>query len=357
MPFYQAHALAFLFFLLVAFGSVDGNTLITFHYSLLVAAFGSTLLLGLFMIFWLLYMANGYHSILGYLDKPENQFLYLSGGQNRNTLLPSIAKTIISIDAPIIIYVLIGFAIGLHHGFLLDCFLSMLFLFITLSLQIYLLYTKIQNLHRLPIIKIPSSLFNITFRPSIFSITLRYLFYERKMMLAGVKVFSCLLIYAAHYEWDSFGYDIRWMQIALGPAMAVHGVIMYSIFTFDQEKLGFTRGFPELLWQRYLQQLLLTSLLLLPEAILLLSYSIHFGIESQLSVLVLFMISIPAFQYSVLFTNDFDAENYNGLLFALTLVCFFACLFHFGWLLALLFLIVSFIIFIQSYRLFEKKIS
>jgi hypothetical protein len=177
------------------------------------------------------------------------------------------------------------------------------------------------------------------------------------MMLAGVKIFSCLLIYAAHYEWDSFGYDIRWMQIALGPAMAMHGVIMYSIFTFDQEKLGFTRGFPELLWQRYLQQLLLTSLLLLPEMVLLLSYCVSFDIVSQLFVLVLFMVSIPAFQYAVLFTNDFDAENYNGLLFALTLVCFFACLFHFGWLLALLFLIVSFIIFIQSYRSFEKKIS
>ena len=62
-------------------------------------------------------------------------------------------------------------------------------------------------------------------------------------MLIGVKLFSCMFIYAAHYEWLSFDYDVRWMEIALSPAMAVHGMLMFGIWRFDIDSMAFTRDY------------------------------------------------------------------------------------------------------------------
>lgn len=356
-PFYQAHTVAFAFFFLVMFGSIDGSQLVYVHYSILKVAFSSSTILALFMLIWSLYMVNALHSIYMYLSKTENQFLYLSAAASPGSLVLALLRAIVLIDTPVIIYVMIGIGVGLERSFLVTSFTASAFLIVSIGAQVWLLRAKVLNTHRLPLFRFSFSLFNIRYKPSIFSITLRHLIQERKMLLIGVKLFSCMFIYAAHYEWSSFDFDIRWMEIALGPAMAAHGLLMLGIWRFDIDSMAFTRGFPEWLAWRYLQILLLTSLLLLPEALLLLSYSVSYHIVLQFPLLLLFMISFPMLHYALLYGNEFDSEGYNTLLGVLVVVSFVACLFSLGWLLALVFLLVSFVVFRLSYYAFEKKIG
>ena len=185
------------------------------------------------------------------------------------------------------------------------------------------------------------------------SVLLRQITYENKVALIGTKLFSCAVIYGAHYEWASFNYDIRWMQVAMAISIPAQGILLYQVWSFEITYLSFTRNFPVVIWKRYLTVLAFVLILLIPEVALLTSYCARFHILWQLPVYVLYAVALPMLLYAMLFTQGFNQESFNSFLFAIGLATFFVTLFGYTWLLALAFLPISFLVYREAYYEFD----
>jgi hypothetical protein len=235
----------------------------------------------------------------------------------------------------------------------MNALLGLLGLIINIMVASTLVYYRLVNVHINPFINLSSLMPVIRFKPNMLSLVLRQITFDNKLVLIGTKLFSCAIIYGAHYEWASFNYDIRWMQVAMAISIPAQGVLIYQLWSFETTYLNFTRNFPVNLFKRYLQILWVVIILLMPEAVLLLSYCIRFHILWQLPVYLLYAISLPMLLYAMLFTRGFNQESFYSFLFAIGMATFFVTLFGFNWLLALAFLPISYLVYKECYYYYE----
>ena len=351
--FYQAHLLAFLFFTLAMFGMADGNTLLHFHYYILLTSFSGPFTLFCIWMLWLLYAANVLRYVISTLNKEEFQFLFTSNNANSWNLLKALSWAITQMNAPVLIYGLIGVVIACMHGFLSNALLGLLGLFLIVVIPASIVYHRLISIHKSRLSDHLPVLPAVHFKPGMLSILLRHITYDNKAALIGTKLFSCAVIYGAHYEWASFNYDIRWMQVAMAISIPAQGILLYQVWAFETSHLKFTRNFPVDMVRRYLSILYLVIILLTPEATLLASYCFRFHILWQLPVFLLYAVSLPMLLYAMLFTRGFNQESFNGFLFAIGLVTFFITLFGYTWLLALAFLPISYLVYKESFYQFD----
>ena len=351
--FYEAHLLAFLFIALVMFGMADGKMVLFIHYSILQGVFASIFTLFCMWCIWLLYAANGLRYLLNTLNKEEFQFLYISNSARPFNLLMALAWAVVQINAPILIYGLAGVVIGAmqkHYGL---AALGLLGLAFNILVTVAIVYYRLVSVHTNPLISGFKLFPRVRLKPNMLSVLLRQITYENKVALIGTKLFSCAVIYGAHYEWASFNYDIRWMQVAMAISIPAQGILLYHVWSFETTYLCFTRNFPVVIWKRYLYVLALVLVLLIPEVALLTSYCARFHILWQLPVYVLYAMALPMLLYAMLFTQGFNQESFNSFLFAIGLATFFITLFGYTWLLALAFLPISFLVYREAYYEFD----
>lgn len=351
--FYQAHLLPFLFITLAMFGMADGGTVLHLHYYILTSAFSSRFILLCMWLFWVLYSVNALRYILVTLSKDEFRFLYISNSARPKSLFTAIIWPVIQISAPVIIYGGIGVIIAITKGLYANALLGLTGLSVNIIAVAGVIYYRLINVHVAPLINWNKLFPAIRFKPNMRSLMLRQITYDNKVALIATKLFSCAVIYGAHYEWASFNYDIRWMQVAMAVSIPAQGVLIFQLWSFETTYLSFTRNFPVDLLKRYLQILSVVIILLIPEATLLLSYCLRFHILWQLPVYLLYAISLPMLLYAMLFTRGFNQESFYSFLFAIGLATFFVTLFGFTWLLALAFLPVSFLVYKEAYYYFE----
>jgi hypothetical protein len=355
-PFYEAHVLPFTFAALVIGGCVDASQQLYFHYSILSAGFSSAAMFGVLALVWLVYIANGFRFVWARLHQTDYHFLTLAPGAGKRNTLFSLLFTICYIDLPVILYGIAGILVGIHNHQYLTTGLCLLFFLFVIGIQVQLIYSHWTNAHRLPLIDSPQSLFNIRVKPSIFSITLRQLSIHNKAAIPGIKVFSCLILYAAHFEWHIFEYDIRWMQLALCLVLAANGILVKLIWDFDSRYLFFTRGFATTLLSRLGQFGALMFVFILPEMALLSSYAFTYGETIQMPVYLLFIFSVVFFQFAILHTMADKSEEYNGMLFALALIFFFVSLLGYNVPLSAVLGVVSILIYRDAFYKFERQL-
>jgi hypothetical protein len=147
------------------------------------------------------------------------------------------------------------------------------------------------------------------------------------------------------------------MQVAMSLSIPAQGVLIYQIWKFETTQLRFTRNFPVSTGKRYTQMLAMVIILLLPEAILLASYCYQYNILWQWPVYMVYAVSLPMLVYAMLFTRGFNQETYGGFLFGVALATFFVTLFGFTWLLAILFMAVSYLVYREAYYNFEEEMK
>jgi len=353
--FYQAHLLVFLFFLLATTGMADGSTVLRLHYTILLTAFSSYFTLFCLWLAWLAYSLNGLRYMLNTLGKEEFRFLYAVNSTPTFKLLKALTCSTAQINAPIIIYAGIGLAIGIKEAHYAITLVGAAALLFNLAITVLLVYFRLVNVHKSPLINAQKLLPSIQLKPGMLSVMLRQITGDSKFALIGTKIFSCAVLYAAHYEWASFNYDIRWMQVAMAISIPAQGILLYQAWSFETTYLSFTRNFPTTLLKRYLSIFWLVLILLIPELLLLLSYCIRFNILWQMPVYLLYAMALPMLLYAMLFTRGFNQESFNSFLFAIGLATFFVTLFGFTWLLALAFFPISFLVFKEAYYDFEES--
>ena len=352
--FYEAHLLAFLFFALVMFGMADGKLVLYMHYYILQNAFASWFSLFCLWLAWALYSANGLRYMLNTLGKDEFRFLYTSNSAPAFNLLKALTLTTVQINAPVIIYGLIGVVIGAMQGHFVFAIAGILGLILNIVVTVAIVYQRLVTAHKKPLLSGLKLFPRIGIKPNMLSVLLRQITYDNKVALVGTKLFSCAVLYGANYEWASFNYDIRWMQVAMAIGIPAQGVLLYQVWSFETTYLSFTRNFPIAVWKRYLYTLWLILVLLIPEIALLTAYCVRFHLLWQLPVYELYAVALPMLLYAMLFTRGFNQESFMSFLFAIGLATFFVTLFGFTWLLALAFLPISFLVYRDAFYEWES---
>ena len=352
--FYQAHLLLFLFLLLACTGMADGKTILLLHYGILATAFSSAFTLACIWLVWLLYSLNGLRYMLNTLGKPEFGFLFTANSAQPFNLLKALGWCVIQINAPILIYGGIGVVIGVKQAHYLPGLLGAAALLFNIIITMAIVYFRLVNIHLSPVVDLQKLLPSAQLKPGMLSFMLRNITYDNKVALIGTKLFSCAILYGAHYEWASFNYDIRWMQVAMAISIPAQGVLLYQVWSFETSYLSFTRNFPTPVYKRYLNILWLVLILLIPEILLLSAYCVRFNILWQLPVYAIYALDLPMLLYAMLFTRGFNQESFNSFLFAIGLATFFVTLFGFTWLLAIAFLPISFMVYKEAFYEFEE---
>ena len=353
--FYQAHLLLFLFLLLAGTGMADGGTIVRLHYTILATAFSSPFTLSCIWLVWLLYSLNGLRYMLNTLGKPDFAFLFIANSARPANLLKALCWGAIQINAPVLIYGGIGVVIGIKQAHYIPVLLGIAGLLFNIVITVAIVCYRLVNIHRNPILNLQNLLPAIQLKPGMLSIMLRQITYDNKVVVIGTKLFSCAVLYGAHYEWASFNYDIRWMQVAMAISIPAQGVLLYQVWSFETMYLSFTRNFPTPVYKRYLNIFWLVLILLIPEILLLTAYCLRFHILWQLPVYIMYALALPMLLYAMLFTRGFNQESFNSFLFAIGLATFFVTLFGFTWLLALAFLPISFLVYKEAYYDFEQN--
>jgi hypothetical protein len=169
-----------------------------------------------------------------------------------------------------------------------------------------------QRLPRLPGI----SLFYWTF-------LMRYFLVNHKLLIAGIKLYNCLMLYLMCRNLTADDYDLRMPFLFYFIGLMGHGVLIHKLRAEEELRMAFYRSLPLSLGNRFIQYAGIYLLLLLPEMITIillapayLQYKDAF-LLSACSYAILLMLN------SISFVRYFTMRDYLKIVLLLFFVLYF----------------------------------
>ncbi len=353
-PYYRQHGGFLLFGFFLLFGTqpsfIDA---VQFHYAIIKSILTSP---GFFIIAasaWIIYALKTVHFFYSNLQKNAFQFLFLLNALPFKKRLASLLRLQISFFMPIWIYFIFVVFIAIKEGYysglllvtltlILLCVISVLFYNYSLKKGRFLLFSTISKAF---------------FRPwprNLFSFLIRFIFREQFFALAIIKTLSFFSLYAlARLEANVYEDRILWLIYIT--TLVGHSMLIYKNHQFIESKLRFYRNLPLRPFQTLLTLFFIYFLLLLPELWALKAVAVN---QHQLIDFTCIVATGPAMlllMHCLLYTGDMKMEGYLQLLFGIWIVSIFFSLSANRWLLPLICMAMSCIIFYMSYYRYEKN--
>ncbi|MDN3548337.1 hypothetical protein [Mucilaginibacter aquaedulcis] len=351
--FYQVHAgiLFFVFFIMV--GCVPGNMLLTYHQSLMLGMTSSTVMLGLVMVVWLMYIFKSWHYVTAQFFTADKQFLfYSSTALSRTKQLTSWSYAQAVIMMPVIIYALLSIAVGVSHHYYILPVVIIMFLISTIWCSA-LLYVRVLN--RLVDGSNQSWLLRLSgnWRKPYFSLYIYHIFDNKKVPYFITKGLSWLIITGVFYLFDDVKTDLRVAGIAMLAVVTAHIVLVFEERRFEETFLGFSRNLPYRRLQLFLNFTGVYFLLLLPESVWLFSrFSPLIALELLLTGLSIIMLF-----HCLLYWFGLNMDRYLQWIMGLFIVLFWVIMFHLLWILIPLNFTIAFLFFYYNYYRCEGVMS
>jgi hypothetical protein len=356
-PFYKAHA-GFFFFLFIIFfgavGNVDGAGLFDFHLSVIRGTLNNYFTFLLVLFLWLLYAKKCEQFFISRFRRQEYSFLHMLSLIKPGRLYFQLTMIQILFLLPVVIYATFICVVGIYqHSYLTVGVLTFFLVAICLLGARWYLF-QIQN----PGLSIEIKRDKIQVRMSespYWSIFIRYIVRYKKILLIGIKIFSCGILYAMvinqtgrQYDWDMF---ILFYSIGI----LGHGLLIHQIRDLEETRLRFYRSIPVSLFKRFSQYALLYLVILIPEiATVVLLTPKHLRYSDAL-LLVFFSYSMLLFLHSLLFIQFFPMKLYLKIILGIYLIIFCSLLSSsFLWLCVFLFL-SSLLIYRARYYQYERQ--
>jgi hypothetical protein len=265
--FYLQHAGFFLFLFIVFFGIVAPSQQLGYHYALIRGILEAPGFFALVAMAWLLYAGKVVQFVCRVLDSPEGLFL------SRLRCLPPrrcywlLLRAQHRMFLPVSGYAAIILGVAIRRGVWLGALLVILFVAGICAASAMLYYRRLGhpgaaggNRRVIP---------GRRRRVPYWSILLRFLWVDNGWMLAGIKVFSCGLLYLLLRLQTQEDYDLRAVYFAYCVALFGHGILLFRCRRMEAGKLLFYRALPVSLGSRLRQYGLFCLLLLLPEMLVL----------------------------------------------------------------------------------------
>jgi hypothetical protein len=268
-PYYRQNAGQFLFLFIVFFGVVAPSQQPAYHYALILGILETPVFFALVLLAWLLYGIKCSGWVTDSLEKPEYVFLSqlacLNGRQSYRLLL----EVQLWLYLPVSIYSLAVTGVALYKGWyvpaiIVPCYVLLVCLAGAWQYNYYLLHPgKGANIR-------------LSFRYKkkegswpYWMLLMRYLLASEKALLAGIKLFSCSMLYLLLSGQDRADYDGRMAFLFYSFGLFGHGVLIFRLRKLEDEKLIFYRGLPVSLFRRFWQYAILYFLVLMPEILVL----------------------------------------------------------------------------------------
>jgi hypothetical protein len=353
-PFYQQHAGLFLFAFFILFGiQPSAYHILQFHYSIILSILDSPLFFGVAFMIWATYTLKVVLFIRSCFKKEAYDFLYQLLAIPKLNCQMYLARMLLVMLAPLLVYALVIIAIAVREGYFLSgslVIVAVTFLFLAAVFSSWQLLKKAKDNQRIQKnIKLP-------LRAGLFSLLLQFVFRKQFITLLILKTVSFAVLYF-FAKTDSQVFEGRMLWLLYITALAGHGVIIFRNFHFMENELSFYRNLPVSYGYTFLSLAALYTVLLIPEiwalkGILLIQ---HNGMEY--CWLILTGPSLLLLIHSMLYAEDLKMQDFLGLLFGIWVVFIFFSLSSMHWLMSVIGFVFGFILFRMSYYKYERKLG
>jgi hypothetical protein len=358
-PFYRQHAGLFTFLFIVLYGAVgrvDGAGLFDYHFSLIRSILINPFIYILMLFLWLLYAKKCEQFILNTLNKPEFSFLQMLSLLESKSILGILISVQMLLFLPIIVYAVIICIAGIYLHDYMACGILLLFILslCLLSARWYLYH--IQN----PGMNAGTKSVKFQIKPSessYWGFFIRYIGRNKKLLFAGIKIFSCGILYGMLVNQTGTDYELNMIILFFSLGILGHGLLIHQIRELEETRLTFYRSVPISLLKRFIQYAVFYFILLVPEIVTIVLLTPKHLSYSDGLLFVFFSYSLLLFLHSFLFIQFFPMKDYLKIILCLYLTIYCSILMSsFPWLCVLLFL-SSLIIFRGRYYQYERQLT
>lgn len=268
--YYRQNAGFFLFFFLFFFGIVAPSQQLTYHYSLIRGIVDSPPMLVLVLFFWLLYAVKCSQWITSLQQRHDHTFLQMLPLLGKARTFRLLSEMQIVLYLPIILYAVAAITIAIIQSAWVTAIIIIIFIaavcLISAAIYQYALFHP-GSLTRI-------SFFHLHTRTAIrkkytpyWYFLLRGMLAEHKLLLAGIKLFGCGILYVMLKTQKPDDYDIRMPFLVFSIALFGHGALIYQVRRMETQQLLFFRGMPVPMLSRWMQYGMFYLVVLLPELI------------------------------------------------------------------------------------------
>jgi hypothetical protein len=342
---YNEQAGSFLVLFLVLFGAVSPGMQLAYHYSLILGMLKSPLFMALVALAWLGYAAKVDSFVDRILMGPEYLFLGQLLRLGRRRAYGYFLAVQAWLLFPVWGYALVIAGVAWHQKTPLFAVVVPLYVMLLIGLGAagygYRLRHPDRKAGAIP-------LRNGRFMP-YWSILARYLLVEGKWMLVGIKLFSCVALYAMLRTQTRDDYDLRLPYFVYSLALFGHGLLLYRCRALETTKILWYRALPVPLFRRFIQIAFFCGLLLLPE-MLTLGWLTPDPIRITDSCMFVFSgYSVLLWLYSLLLATSMPMDDYLKLCLVLFGILYVGVLGSFLILLSGLFFLTALVLFKRGY--------
>jgi hypothetical protein len=360
-PFYRQNAGQFIFVFIVFFGAIGeigGEARYTgpilqleYQYALINGLLSSPILLCLVLLAWLIYAEKCAQFVLATLQRPDHSFLYMLTRLSAKRTYGLLLLVQCLLYLPILLYTLAIVTVGIYIGsYLVMAGIVMYILLICLIMAARFQY----QLHhpgktrRFFLFRMGRPL------PLYWQFFIRYAVREQKLLLTGIKLFSCGVLYLGMRAVTGEVYDIRMPVLLYSIGLFGHGVLIYRFRELEERSMPFYRGMPVSLIRRLCQYGLLYFVLMIPEIITitwLIPQPLHYV---DAIILLLSGYGLLLLLNGILFVAPVRIKDYLKIVFCIFLLLYFCVLAGMLLWLAIGVLIAGMVLFFRGYYRFES---
>ncbi len=355
-PFYRQHAGLFVFLFTLMFGVVsvlDGAKFTDYHFYLIKGMMTNFYFFLVVLLLWFLYVKKTEQFIVSVLRRPEYSFLNMLALQDPKKNLAQMIWVQFLLLLPVTMYACIVVATGFYIHEYINSFLIMIYLvlvcLISAGRYAYMIYNpgkspfNVSGKFRLSVKKI-----------SYWSLFLRYFLRYKKLLLAGIKLYSCLVLYFMVVRQTRVEYDLRMIFLFFSLGILGHGILIHQIRNQEESRMSFYRTMPVSLSSRFAQYLIFYFIILLPELFTIIFLTPQYlHVKDAVSFIVL-SYTILLFLNSLLFIKFFRMIDYLKIILCIFFIEYFFILMGMPLLLSGLLLLSATCMFFSGYYRFEK---
>jgi hypothetical protein len=266
--FYLQHAGFFLFLFVVFFGIVAPSQQPGYHYALIRGILEAPGFLALVAFAWLFYAGKVVQFVFRVLDSPEGLFLCRTSCLAPLRCYLLLLRVQHRLFLPVSGYAVIVAGVAIRRGEWVEAVAVILYVTGIYGVSAMLYYRRMRH---------PGMASGRGFRRATggwrsvpyWSILLRFLAARNRWLLAGVKVFSCGLLYLLLRLQTPEDYDLRPVYFTYSMALFGHGILLLRCRRLEARRLLFYRALAVSFATRFGQYALFCLLLLLPEILVL----------------------------------------------------------------------------------------
>jgi hypothetical protein len=353
--FYKVNAGFFMFVFFVLFGLP--NDVAGFHLSIIHIIIESPAVLGAILLVWLLYSFKCLDYIVRQLNEHQQQFLFTTTSLPTLQCMLALLYVQVMVGLPVLAYAVVVIVIAAKsHQYVCIAEIIAFNLFTTVGAAVIYLHALRKKQLFKPLRLLPSIGFRMP-KPA-YSISLFYIWHQRKQMLVVSKFFSLVFLLGFIQIYDPQKYDTRPLLHCFMLVIASNSSIVFQMVNFESEHLFFYRNFPFSTTKRFGGLLLMYLILLLPELLFLWrGYPLYFH-AADYPMLVLFGVGLLSVFHGILLAdNTLNMDVYIKANFAILAILFFVILYNPGIILSILLVLVGFGFYQGYYYVFERNVN